>query len=136
MPTRNPSIKLALAVCILGLFTGCASLIDEDTQELKIAMMCKGKPVFAHCFAENGKGRWVFQSPDTVLVHNDSSALSITCKQQFHPAFTVSAPAAPSWAMASNLLIGGIVGAAYDVHTNKGLKYPDTITIDSPVCNK
>jgi hypothetical protein len=38
--------------------------------------------------------------------------------------------------MAGNLLVGGLIGAAYDVQNNTGLKYPETINIASPACKK
>jgi hypothetical protein len=88
----------------------------------------------ATCFAENEKGRWVFSAPGYVRVKNDYSALSISCKGQYVERFTVSAPALPSMAMAGNVLIGGLVGAAVDMYNATGLKYPENIEISNPAC--
>ena len=130
----KPFSKLALALSIVGLLSGCASMLDEDTQVLPVNMQCYDKPVRAQCVAENGRGRWAFQAPGTVEVKNEFGDLNITCKLPYSPQFTVAAPALPSWSMAGNLLLGGLVGAAYDVHNNTGLKYPETINIASPTC--
>jgi hypothetical protein len=132
MNTTAP-LKLMLAVALLYL-TGCASMLNDDTQELSVRLMCKNKPILATCFAENDKGRWVFSAPGLVRVKNDYSALSISCRGQYLERFTVSTPALPSLAMAGNLLVGGLVGAAVDMYNATGLKYPENIDITNPSC--
>ena len=129
--TALPKLLLAAAMLLL---TGCASLLNDDTQEVSVRLMCKHKPILATCFAENDKGRWVFSAPGYVRVKNDYSALSISCKGQYVERFTVSAPALPSMAMAGNVLIGGLVGAAVDIYNATGLKYPENIEISNPAC--
>ena len=129
--TALPKLLLAAAMLLL---TGCASLLSDDTQEVSVRLMCKHKPILATCFAENDKGRWVFSAPGYVRVKNDYSALSISCKGQYVERFTVSAPALPSMAMAGNVLIGGLVGAAVDMYNATGLKYPENIEISNPAC--
>lgn len=127
------TFKLLLVAAVLYL-TGCASLFNDDTQELSVRLMCKNKPILATCYAENDKGRWVFSAPGFVRVQNDYSALSISCKGQYFERFTVSTPALPSLAMAGNLLVGGLVGAAVDMYNATGLKYPENIDITNPAC--
>ena len=129
--TALPKLLLAAAMLLL---TGCASLLNDDTQEVSVRLMCKHRPILATCFAENDKGRWVFSAPGYVRVKNDYSALSISCKGQYVERFTVSAPALPSMAMAGNVLIGGLVGAAVDMYNATGLKYPENIEISNPAC--
>jgi hypothetical protein len=127
-------IKLLLLATALGFLSGCASLVNDDTQDLTVKLWCKNKPLMATCFAENDKGRWVFSAPGMVRVKNDYSALSISCKGQYVERFTVTAPALPSLAMAGNVLLGGLVGAAVDVYNSTGLKYPENIDISNPAC--
>lgn len=129
--TALPKLLIAAALLLL---TGCASLLNDDTQEVSVRLMCKHKPILATCFAENDKGRWVFSAPGYVRVKNHYSALSISCKGQYVERFTVSAPALPSMAMAGNVLIGGLVGAAVDMYNATGLKYPENIEISNPAC--
>ena len=129
--TALPKLLLAAAMLLLS---GCASLLNDDTQEVSVRLMCKHKPILATCFAENDKGRWVFSAPGYVRVKNDYSALSVSCKGQYVERFTVSAPALPSMAMAGNVLIGGLVGAAVDMYNATGLKYPENIEISNPAC--
>ena len=129
---NTASIKLALLV-LVSLLSGCATLLDEDTQEVSVSLQCKERMVRAQCVAENSKGRWSFRAPGLVQVNNDYGDLNITCKVQYMPQFTVSVPAMPSWNLAGNILLGGLIGAAYDVHNNTGLKYPETVGITT--CN-
>ena len=125
--------KLLLAAAVL-LLTGCASLLNDDTQEVKVRLMCKHRPILATCYAENDKGRWVFCVPGSVIVKNDYSALGISWRGQYVEGFRVSAPALPSMAMAGNVLVGGLVGAAVDMYNATGLKYPENIEISNPAC--
>jgi len=127
------TFKLLLAAAVL-LLTGCASILNEDTQEVSVRLMCKHRTILATCYAENDKGRWVFSAPGTVRVKNDYSALSISCRGQYVERFTVSAPALPSMAMAGNVLVGGLIGAAVDMYNSTGLKYPENIEISNPAC--
>jgi hypothetical protein len=125
---NSTSFKLAL-LAMVGVLSGCATLLDEDTQEISVSLQCKERLVRAQCVAENSKGRWSFKAPGMVQVNNDIGDLNVSCKVQYMPQFTVSVPAMPSWNMAGNILLGGIIGAAYDLHNNTGLKYPETVSI-------
>jgi hypothetical protein len=131
MPTTT-YIKLTL-IALLGILSGCATLLDEDTQEISVSLQCNERMVRAQCIAENSKGRWSFRAPGLVQVNNDFGDLNVSCKVQHLPLFTVSVPALPTWNLAGNLLLGGLIGAAYDIHNNTGLKYPETVNITT--CN-
>ena len=122
------SFKLAL-LALVGVLSGCATLLDEETQEISVSLQCKERMVRAQCVAENSKGRWSFRAPGMVQVNNDIGDLNISCKVQYMPQFTVSVSAMPTWNMAGNILLGGIIGAAYDLHNNTGFKYPETVSI-------
>jgi hypothetical protein len=127
---NSTSFKLAL-LALVGVLSGCATLLDEDTQEISVSLQCKERLVRAQCVAENSKGLWMFRAPGVVQVNNDNGDLNISCKVQYMPQFTVSVSAMPTWNMAGNILMGGIVGAAYDLHNNTGLKYPNTVNIST-----
>lgn len=128
------NLKLLTAAVAASLLTGCASLLSEDVQELRVTLLCRQRHVAVSCTATNDLGRWQFSSPGTVLVLNDTSTLDITCRSGSTPRFTVSVPPMPSWTMAGNLLAGGLVGAAVDAYSGVGMKYPETIDISNPAC--
>ena len=123
-----------LALVCATLLAGCASIVSNDSQEIKVQVLCGTRPVKATCVAENKQGLWKFQAPGKVIVKNDMSELALTCKANYMNSFTVHAPPLPSWGMAGNVLAGGLVGAAVDLYNNTGLKYPENIDITSPYC--
>ena len=125
---------LATTAFCTGLLSGCASMISDDYQEISINTICNDRPVLARCTAQNEIGKWVFRAPANITVQNAMGELEITCKVDFGPKFSVAVPAMPSWAMAGNLLAGGLIGAAYDTYSGAGLKYPEVINISGQSC--
>ena len=136
MPTQKDFRlpRLALVVGIFSLLSGCATLLEEDTQEVNVRFMCAEKHLVATCDLKNDKGRWRLSTPGKATVVNDASQLEISCKAPFIPSFTVSVMPMPSMGMLGNLLFGGFVGAAVDVYNKTGLKYPENIDISNPNC--
>ncbi len=132
-PVLNTALTAVLGLAIGGL-SGCASLLNDDNQELSVRVMCAGRAIPAYCRAENTKGSWTFNSPGTVVVAGDNRGLNITCKTQFSAPLTVTAPALPTWEMAGNVLAGGLIGGAVDLYNNKGLRYPENIDISHSLC--
>ena len=126
--------KRLFLIAVAGLLGGCATLLDEDTQEVKVRFMCAEKNIVATCHLQNSKGRWMISTPGKATVLNDNSALEITCKAPYIPSFTVSALPMPTTSMLGNLLAGGVIGAAVDVYNNTGMKYPENIDISNPHC--
>lgn len=130
----SATFKLLACTAVVSLLSGCASLLSEDVQELKVTLLCNQRPVAVSCTASNNLGRWQFASPGKVLVLSDTSVLDISCRGQSTPRFTVSVQPLPSWTMAGNLLAGGLVGAALDAYSGVGMKYPENIDIKNPAC--
>ena len=126
--------RLALAGGLICLLSGCASLVNDDSQEVSVRLMCGHKTLMATCHLQNDKGRWTLSTPGTIRVVNDTSSLQISCRGQYVPSFTVSAMPMPSVALLGNLFFGGVVGAAVDVYNNTGMKYPENIDITNPSC--
>ena len=131
-PLKRPLVAVVLAVT--ALLSGCASLLEEDTQEVNVRFMCAEKHLVATCDLKNDKGRWRLSTPGKATVINDASLLEISCKAPFIPSFTVSVMPMPSMGMLGNLLFGGVVGAAVDLNNNSGMKYPENIDISNPNC--
>ena len=132
--TLTNVFKYLFLATVAALLGGCATLMDEDTQEVNLRFMCAEKNIVATCLLQNSKGRWTISTPGKATVLNDNIALEITCKAPFIPSFTVSALPMPSTSMLGNLLAGGVIGAAVDVYNNTGMKYPENIDISNPNC--
>jgi len=127
-------LRIALAVGLIYLLSGCASLVNDDSQEVSVRLMCGPRTFTATCHLQNDKGRWTLSTPGTIRVVNDISNLEITCRSEYVPSFTVSAMPMPSVALLGNLFLGGVVGAAVDIYNNTGMKYPENIDITNPSC--
>jgi hypothetical protein len=136
MPTQKyfRLLRLALAVGFFSLLSGCATLLEEDTQEVNVRLFCAEKQLLATCSLKNDKGRWLVSAPGKVTITNDNSLLEISCKGQYVPSFSITALPMPTMSMFGNVLLGGVLGAAVDVYNNTGLKYPENIDISNPNC--
>ena len=136
MPTRKdfrlPALALALGV--MSLLSGCATLLDENTQEVNVRLLCRERVIPATCHLQNSKGSWRIITPGHATITNDNRPLEITCKSNFTQSFTVSALPMPTMSMLGNVLMGGVIGAAVDVYSNTGMKYPENINITNPNC--
>ena len=136
MPTQKyfRPLRLAQAVGFFSLLSGCATLLEEGTQEVNVRLFCAEKQLLATCSLKNDKGSWLVSAPGKVTITNDNSLLEISCKGQYVPSFSVTALPMPTMSMFGNVLLGGVLGAAVDVYNNTGMKYPENIDISNPNC--
>lgn len=128
-------LKIITALGFIFVTVGCASMFHDDRQTIAVRAMCGQRSLPAVCVAENSRGRWTFHAPREILVSKDMYALRVTCKSVLLESHTVSAPATLQGAMAGNLVLGGVVGAAYDIGSGRGLVYPAQIDVNYPSCN-
>ena len=127
--------KASFLFFISTLLTGCASLLDGETQNVHIRLMCKDINLSATCVASNDLGSWRFYSPGTVVVKRDNSSLNISCRGPSVPRFNLNVVPLPTWAFTGNIVAGGLVGAAVDVYNRAGFAYPENVEISNPACN-
>lgn len=123
-----------LSGLVLVLVTGCASVLNDDRQVVSVRAMCQTRSLPATCVAENSRGRWTFQAPRDIVVPKDMYALRVTCKSVLVDQHTVQVPASMQGAMAGNVLLGGLIGAAIDVGSGRGLSYPASVDVNYPAC--
>ena len=128
-------LKSIAALGFIFSIAGCASVFNDDRQAVSVRAMCGQRSLPATCVAENSRGRWTFQAPREILVPKDMYALRVTCKSVLVEPHTVQAPATLQGAMAGNLVLGGVFGAAYDIGSGRGLVYPAAIDVNYPSCN-
>lgn len=133
MPQLKSSYTCLLVLAV-AMLSGCATLLEEDTQEVKVRLLCGERNIVSTCYLQNGRGRWMLATPGRSLILRDNSPLEITCKAPYVPSFTVSALPMPSTSMVGNILAGGVIGAAVDIYNNTGMKYPENIDISNPNC--
>lgn len=128
-------IRTIFLCALVLIFAGCASVSNSDMQTISVRAMCGARELPATCTAENSQGRWTFVSARPVTVAKDIYALRLACKSIYLDRHVIQVPATLDTAMAGNLLIGGLVGAAVDLRTRRGVSYPQNIEINYPACN-
>lgn len=128
-------IRSIFFITLVLFLTGCASISNGDTQTISVRALCGDQVLPATCVAENSKGRWTFVAPRQLTVAKDYYALRVDCKSIYLDRHVVQVPASLEPAMAGNLLVGGLVGAAVDIRTRRGMSYPQHIDVKYPSCN-
>lgn len=128
-----PPLKIALCL-IASLLTACASLVDGDSQSMRVTTYCGQQIIPASCVASNSKGSWPFSTPSSLVVQKDRYSLTITCKSPFFAEGVAYVPSSANPLLAGNLVFGGLIGAGIDVATGAGFGYNPTVNIFYPSC--
>ena len=130
-------INLIAAASAVSLFTtGCASVISGNAQSIYVTTECRGRSMPAACTATNDQGSWRFNTPANMLIKKSSEDLLISCKSGLFGDFSYKVTSSPGIPMLGNLLIGGGIGAVIDVGNSAGFEYPESISLEAPICKK
>lgn len=125
--------RLILAIPVLALISGCASVLTGDSQSITIDVTCKGKTYPTYCTASNSRGIWRFDTPQSKNILRDSSPLDIVCESSIGT-YGIRQYPVPNPVSAGNILIGGLVGTAVDVSQRTIWIYPSNISFESEFC--
>lgn len=118
-----------LAIGILAINTGCATLIESNQQEVLVQTIQDHRMLpGVGCVLANDAGRWFVKAPGRVTIQKSSTPLLVDCKkadagwgsESFAPAF-----GSVQWA---NIATGGL-GFIVDHNSGAGFDYPATLTI-------
>lgn len=128
--------RLSLIALLLIQITGCASVLSDNQQTITVHAVCRSTALPAVCSAENRRGNWSFMASETVVISTDMTDLQISCKSPYFEETAASVSAVPNMAMLGNVVLGGVIGAAMDVANASGLRYPETIYLTNPDCER
>ncbi len=121
-----------VAVCLLTLVTGCASITGSKNQPVSINAVCDGQPVVeASCTLMNDKGSWYVKTPGSVMIQKAYGDLAVDCKKGDAIAST-KFKSSSNGGVWGNILAGGIIGYAVDASSGAGFDYPSTMTVTLP----
>lgn len=121
-----------LAALSAALMTvGCASIVNETTQPVKIeTKRADGTMVAgAECSISNDFGSITAKSGTTALVHRSSKDLDITCKDPSHPDAVGRAISRANAGLAGNIIFGGGIGAIIDHTKGTAYTYPTWVQL-------
>jgi hypothetical protein len=118
--------KCACALAAAMLATGCATIVNERTQPIKVETLAEdGKPVTgADCTLHNNFATVTMKSGSTAKVHRSSLDLDITCKDAARPEAVARAVSRANAGMAGNIILGGVIGAVIDHRKGTAYTYP------------
>ena len=111
---------------LLAGVTGCAQVIDGDTQEVVIQTEPRSG---AQCVAQNARGSWsVLSTPATVTLLRSTSDLSVACKGDDGWSGGLTAQSHMSDLAYADLTPAGL-GAAVDSLSGAAYEYPGTVQV-------
>ena len=123
-------ILLLLSLLPVILLSGCASIVNGQTQVLSVKTILKGEDVDkCACALVNNKGTWFITSPGTVSVHRSYQDLQVSCKKDGLPTGMMAVKSSTKGMAFGNILFGGIIGAGVDAGTGAAYDYPTLITV-------
>ena len=109
----------------LGLVS-CASIFSERSQSISVNTGDVGD---ATCELFNGKGRYIVNSPGTLVIGQSCDDLNYICRKKGYNEIKGTIAFNHKGSTAGNLIIGGGIGYIVDVGTGAACKYPDTISL-------
>lgn len=125
------NLKIALAMTATVLATGCASIVNDSTQPMKVETMGEdGKAVAgADCTLRNDFGTFTVKSGATASVHRSSQDLDISCKDLARPEAVARAISRANAGLAGNIIFGGAIGAVIDHSKGTAYTYPTWVQL-------
>jgi hypothetical protein len=120
----NTNLLTALAIGILT--TGCATVVNDTTQPMRIdTLTADGKEITgAECKVDNDRGAWSLKSGEVGNVRRSSKDLNIVCTDPQNPEAKARAVSRANVGMFGNILLGGAVGAVIDHNRGTAYTYP------------
>jgi hypothetical protein len=118
--------RVLLAAFVMGAMSGCASVMNDTTQGIKIETKTQGGDVVAgaDCKLTNDYGTFTVRSGDTAQVRRSSKDLDISCVHPQNPNAVARAISRVNGGMFGNILIGGGIGAIVDHNRGTAYTYP------------
>lgn len=123
--------KSIVALAIATQLVGCASIVNETTQPMKLETRTKaGAPLSgADCSVSNDYGTTAVKSGTTIQVRRSSKDMDITCKHPENPDAVARAISRANAGLAGNIIFGGGIGAIIDHNKGTAYTYPTWVQL-------
>ncbi len=118
-------LKITTLIFCLNLIS-CASIFSDKSQSVSIDT---GDVKGATCELFNGKGRYVLNSPGTIVIGQSCDDLNYICRKKGYNEIKGIIAFNHKGSTAGNLIIGGGIGYLVDVGTGAACKYPESISL-------
>ena len=117
--------KNIVLVLTLNLIS-CASIFSEKSQSISVDT---GDVEDATCELFNGKGRYIVNSPGTLVIAQSCDDLNYICRKKGYNEIKGIIAFNHKGSTAGNLILGGGIGYIIDVGTGAACKYPETLSL-------
>jgi hypothetical protein len=123
--------RLLTLVAMAALTSGCASIVNETTQPVRIeTRKADGANVDgAECKLTNDYGTASVRSGETSQVRRSGRDLDITCRHPANPDAVARAISRANSGLAGNIIFGGGIGAIIDHSKGTAYTYPTWIRL-------
>ena len=118
-------VKNIVLVLTLSL-VACASIFSEKSQSISVNT---GDIEDATCELFNGKGRYIVNSPGTLVIGQSCDDLNYICRKKGYNEIKGTIAFNHKGSTAGNLILGGGIGYLVDIGTGAACKYPETISL-------
>lgn len=125
-------MRFAVAVSVLALLTGCASITSESTQLVRVdALDEEGILVNdAECTLKNNKGEYNLKAGQHAQIRKSSENLNISCSVEGREDLaTGTAISRVGAGMFGNIVFGGGIGAIIDHNRGTAYNYPEWVQV-------
>lgn len=124
-------LKAASAVALLVAATGCATIVNDSTQPVRVETKTPSGTTVAgaDCTISNDYGTTSAKSGATVSIRRSSKDLDITCQHPENPQAVARAISRANAGMAGNIIFGGGIGAIIDHNKGTAYTYPTWIQL-------
>lgn len=128
---ENNLKKLFAIAAVVGLSTGCASIVNESGQPMKIETKTEAGETItgAECTISNDYGSISAKSGSTATVRRSSKDMDIICKHPENPDANARAISRANAGLAGNIIFGGGIGAIIDHTKGTAYTYPTWVQL-------
>jgi hypothetical protein len=123
--------KKTLAVVAVLACSGCASIVNDSTQPMKVETKNQAGELVtgAECRLSNDYGTVTMRSGDTTQVRRSSKDLDIVCKDPKNFDANARAISRANGGMWGNIILGGGIGAIIDHNKGTAYTYPTWVQL-------
>lgn len=124
-------IKAVAVACVAVGLTGCASVLNDSTQPMRVETKTASGDMVAgaECKFWNDYGTTTGKSGETVQVRRSNKDLDITCVHPANPDAKARAISRVNGGMFGNIILGGGIGAIIDHSKGTAYTYPTWVQL-------
>ena len=124
-------LKIASGILFLCLLSGCATVINESQQPIRVETATESGELVAgaDCTLTNDSGAITVKSGKSVPVRRSGTDMDVVCRHQDNPEALARVISRANAGLYGNIIIGGGIGAIIDHSRGTAYTYPSWIRL-------